>query len=371
MGKAKAAKKPKYYSLTPILSRGAIYNMIIGERSNGKTFACLRYAIERYVQAGEQTAIVRRWDTDYKGKNGQTMFDALAAAGVIEELTGGEWTNVYYWSSRWYLCRYDEEGNRTRVEEPFAYAFAISTGEHDKSTSYPRITTIVFDEFLTRTAYLPNEFVLYMNLLSTIIRDRDNVKIFMLGNTVNKYAPYFKEMGLTHISQMKPGDIDVYRYGEGKLTVAVEYCKARKEGKASDIYFAFDNPKLQMITTGAWEIDVYPHAPYKHLPKDVVFTYFIIWEGTTLQADVIQRGTELYTFVHIKTGDIKDPDRDLVFSPEFSPSPVRRRNILVAYDMIGKKILDQYRRDKIFYQDNEVGELLRNYLMWCKTDRGA
>ena len=37
----------------------------------------------------------------------------------------------------------------------------------------------------------------FMNVLSTIIRDRENIKIFMLGNTVNKYCPYFDEMGLT------------------------------------------------------------------------------------------------------------------------------------------------------------------------------
>ena len=31
----------KYYRLTKILQLNAVYNFIIGERSNGKTFACL------------------------------------------------------------------------------------------------------------------------------------------------------------------------------------------------------------------------------------------------------------------------------------------------------------------------------------------
>lgn len=360
--------KNRYYSLGRILERGAIYNLIIGERSNGKTYACLKYGLERYVRSGEQMAIIRRWDTDYKGKNGQVMFDGLTSNGVIEDLTGGEYTGVYYYSGRWYLCRYDEEGTRTRDDTPFCYAFSINTGEHDKSTSYPGITTILYDEFITRTAYLPNEFILFMNLCSTIIRDRDNVRIFMCANTVNKYCPYFKEMGLTHIQQMEPGDIDTYRYGESKLTVAVEYCKPKKEGKPSDIYFAFDNPKLAMITGGAWEIDIYPHSPYKYRPKDVLLTYFINFDHQMLQCEVIQYEDSLYTFIHRKTGDIKHPDTDIVFTPEYSPRPNYRRNITRPLDKLGQRIASLYKGDKIFYQDNEVGEVVRNYLLWCSKN---
>ena len=56
--------------------------------------------------------------------------------------------------------------------------------------------TILFDEFITKGMYLTDEFMAFMNTLSTIIRQRDNVKIFMCGNTVNKFNPYFEEMGL-------------------------------------------------------------------------------------------------------------------------------------------------------------------------------
>ena len=34
-------EKIKYWSIYPILSKQARYNIIYGERSNGKTFACL------------------------------------------------------------------------------------------------------------------------------------------------------------------------------------------------------------------------------------------------------------------------------------------------------------------------------------------
>ena len=188
----------KYYSLKKILQHNATYNVIFGERSNGKTFAVHEYGLKEFWEHGGQMAIIRRWQDDFIGKRGSTMFDGIVNAGVVERVTNGEWTGIYYFSSRWYLCRY-EDGKRITMETPFAYGFAITSQEHDKSTSYPAVRTILFDEFLTRSAYIPDEFVLFCNVLSTIIRQRDDVKIFMLGNTVNKYCPYFKEMGMKHI----------------------------------------------------------------------------------------------------------------------------------------------------------------------------
>lgn len=360
--------KQKFYSLKNILARDAQYNVIFGERSNGKTYAVLKYGVERFAESGEQLAIVRRWQDDFTGKRGGTMFDALVSNGEISKVTKGEWTGVYYYGSKWFFCRYDEDGKRINHEKPFAYGFAISTMEHDKSTAYPEITTICFDEFLTRTAYLPDEFVLFMNVCSTIIRHRTNVKIFMLGNTVNRYCPYFKEMGLTHVKEMQPGSIDVYRYGDSELKVAVEYTLPNKDGKESDFYFAFDNPKLSMITGGAWEIDIYPHCPVKYTPAEVVYTYFIEFSGDLLQCEIVCHDDLYFTFIHRKTTELKHPETDLIYSTEFNPRPNYRRNITRPMSTLEKKIVEHFKKDKIFYSDNEVGEIVRNYLIWCGKD---
>lgn len=357
--------KSKYYSLKNIISKKAQYNVIFGERSNGKTFSVLEYGIEQYFTTGKQLGIIRRWQDDFIGKRGSVMFSGIEAAGVISRITNGNWTNVYYYGSRWYLCRYNEDGSRQTDEKPLAYGFALSAMEHDKSTAYPDITTILFDEFISRTGYLNDEFVIFMNVLSTIIRDRTDVSIFMLGNTINKYCPYFNEMGLKHIREMKPGDIDIYRYGDSNLTVAVEYTSPKKHGKESDFYFAFDNPKLSMITGGEWEIDVYPHCPRKFKPKDILFTYFIIFDGDILQCEIVFIDDLLFTFIHRKTTPIKDNETALIYSPEFSPRPNYRRKITTPQTKIEQKIADFYKRDKVFYSDNEVGEIVRNYLMFC------
>lgn len=356
--------KSKFYSLKNILSKNARYNVIFGERSNGKTYAVLKYALEQYAKTGKQLGIVRRWREDFTGKRGAVMFDSLISNNEISRITDGEWSGVYYYASRWFLCRHDGD-ERVTDEKPFAYGFAISSGEHDKSTSYPDIQTILFDEFLTRNGYLPDEFVLYMNTLSTIIRNRNDVKIFMLGNTVNRYCPYFNEMGLKHVKDMKPGSIDVYRYGDGDLTVAVEYTQPNKQGKDSDLYFAFDNPKLSMITGGAWEIDIYPHLPTKYIPKEVIFKYYIVFDGDTLECEIIQKEDYIFTFIHRKTTPIKEPEQAVIFSPEYSPYPNHYRRINKSDSALSKKIGWFFKNDKVFYSENEVGEIVMNYLKWC------
>ena len=65
-------------------------------------------------------------------------------------------------------------------KNPFCRAYAISTADTTKGADPGPMKYIVFDEFITRRFYLTNEFVLYQNLLSSIIRNRDKIKIYML-----------------------------------------------------------------------------------------------------------------------------------------------------------------------------------------------
>lgn len=372
MARKKKQSVQEYYDIRPILEENAHYNVIIGERSNGKTYAVLSLIVDNYINDGKQSALIRRMQEDFIGKRGAGLFEPLINNGYIELISAGEWTSVYYYASRWFMCKYveDNKGSVERVTDtkPFMYGFALSQMEHEKGTGYPNVNIILFDEFITRMAYLRDEFVLFMNTLSTIIRSRDDVKIFMLGNTVNKYCPYFDEMGLRHIKEMRQGDIDVYqlKHSSGSiLKVAVEYCKPFEKGKKSDFYFAFDNQKLEMITTGVWEIDLYPHCPYKYKPKNILFTYFIEFDRELLQCEIVMVDGATFTFIHRKTTPLKNPDTDLVFTTRYDARPNYRRKLTKPRLSIEKKIAEYYASDKVFYQDNEVGEIVRNYLLWC------
>lgn len=367
-----------YYSLDKILKKKAQYNVIFGKRSNGKTYAVLERMIKLYFTKGIEGAYIRRNQEDLKGKNGSTLFNNHVQNGLIEKYSKGVWTDIYYYGKRWYFCRYEEDdkGHKQIIkdEKPFCYGFVLSGMEHDKSTSYPRVGLICFDEFLSRSNYLPDEFILLMNCLSTITRLRTNVEIYMLGNTVNKYCPYFAEMGLKNVKTMQQGAIDVYRYGESDLKVAVEYTHPNTgaTGKGN-VLFAFDNPKLQMITHGDWEIDIYPHLPFKYTKEDIIYTYFIEFDGERLQCEIIRGGTDeegkrinaVITFIHLKTSEWKHPEKDVIFSPEISPLKNHYTRITKPVDKRTEKIAECLRKDKVFYQNNEVGEIVNNYLKWC------
>ena len=357
-----------YYNLKNILKKNAVYNVVFGERSNGKTYATLKHGLEQYFKDGSQLAYIRRWKEDITGKRAQAVFSALVENNEIAKLSNGEFTGIHYYTGRFFLCNYDNGKPIYNDNDVIGFLFALTDVEHDKSTSYPKVNNIIFDEFLTNKLYLPDEFVTFMNVVSTIVRRRETVKIFMLGNTVNKYCPYFSEMGLNNIQTMEQGGIDLYNYGESGLTVAVEYCKTDKSNqrKESKKYFAFNNPKLQMITGGAWELAIYPHLPMKYKPLDVLLTYYIDFADNIYSCEIIEIDGVTFTYIHEKTTPIKDIDNSIIYSLEHNPKPNYNRNILSPGTKIQKKITWYFNTHNVFYQNNNVGDGVANYLKICR-----
>ena len=357
----KLGEKIEWYTLEPIKRMKAHYNIIFGERSNGKTFSVLCEIVEQYFKEGKKTNIFRRYEEDFKGNRASTYFTKIVKKGKVFSITKGKWQDIIYKNRAWWLCKLDDNENLIIDTTPFAYAHAISSMEHDKGNDDESVGIILFDEFLTRTGYLPNEFVLFQNCVSTTVRERDDVVIYMLGNTVNKYCPYFNEMGLRHIREMKEGEIDLYTFGD--LRIAVEYT-GNKISKKSDIYFSFDNPALDMIKNGKWETLIYPHMTDNYKQKDIFFTSFIEFDGELLQIEYIcEEG--VYLYIHEKTTPIKK-NNDFVISDKKSISPYIITNIYKCeYDII-KIFLNCYNNDKILYQDNEVGEIVRNMILTHK-----
>lgn len=358
-------KKNNYYNLKKIKNKNAVYNVIIGERSNGKTYALLMEGLKVYWDSGGQMALVRRWKEDIIGKRAGGIFNALNENEEVERVTNGEFTGIHYISGRFYLCNYEKNKAIYNDDDCIGYTFALSDTEHNKSISFPEIKTIIFDEFLTKHIYLQDEFVLFMNTVSTIVRQRKDVKIYMLGNTVNKYSPYFQEMGLKHILKMDQGAIDVYKYGESKLTVAVEYCSSTKSKKENNFYFAFDNPKLKMITGGAWELDIYPHNPIKFKPKNIKFIYFILFNDGIYQCEIVSLDDITFTFIHIKTTELQNKEKDLIYSLDYIPKLNYNRNIYNPINKLQEKVLWYFKTDRIYFQDNTVGDAIHNYLKIC------
>lgn len=361
-------KKTKYYDISHLTKDypDALYYVVFGERSNGKTYSALDYALRNYYQkGGEQFAYLRRFGEDVRKKNLSNLFSAHATNNRLRDLSGGKFSLVDYTSNKFVPYSFVDE-EMVKAPEPIGFAFDLNSMEHYKSTSFPRVTTIIFDEFLSRRGYLTNEFVLFMNTLSTIIRDRNNVKIFMIGNTVNKYCPYFSEMGLTHVKDQKPGTTDIYTYSDTNLNVIVEYCDpmSKRGGKQSDMYFAFDNPQLKMITSGSWEIAIYPHLTTRYRPKDIMYNFFINFDGALLHCELICTDTEYFIFIHPKTTPIKDEENDIIYTNQHNERWNYKIGLMNQSDTLSLIIRKLLSENRVFYSDNETGEVMRNFIMW-------
>ena len=368
MGLFSKKEKSNYYSLEKILSKNAQYNLIFGERSNGKTYAVLNYCLKNYFEKGEKFAILRRYTTDVTPSKIRTFFTAFSLSDdnkptLVQKYSGNAFEKILTQSGYFYPAFYDDDvGRYIKANDWCGVAMSLVESEHYKSTSFPEVTTILFDEFITRQQYLQDEFIIFMNILSTIIRDRKNVKIFMCGNTVNKYNPYFQEMGLKNAMKQVQGTIDVYSYGNSNLKVACEYCGERKN-KESNQYFAFDNPKLNMITNGAWELDIYPHCPCKFDRSDISLSFFVVFNEKILQCDLISHDTGAFIYCHMKTTPIREPENEIIYSLKRDNNPRHFQGLLLRDSRkINKIIMSLIMDRKIFFQDNDVGDIFYNFL---------
>lgn len=382
----------KYYNLDAIRSKDAHYNFIIGERSNGKTTAVLRHIVRDYYETGRRGAIVRQMEEDIKGHKGASLFAGMIDGGMIDELTDGEFQGVKFYNRAYYLGKQDEIGNWSYEKEPFAHIFAISQSIHYKSNSYPNVGTIMFDEFMRQDhMYLVDEVMQFVNLVSTIVRDKDHARIYLVANTVSWNSPYFKKFGLKNVSQMQPGEIATVartnkRPSGGVITtrIAIEYCESTASygGKPSDVYFVgIDDERSNMITDGSFSIPDYPPCPHHFSGENVMMTCWVLGEAI-LRCRLIAVDENVFFFVDTiehfvkRQGDrvgAKEPDweryeflrkeEDLVYSLEFSSDRNHFTNPAMVYgNRRTRWFPDALRANRIFFENNDAGEELMYYL---------
>lgn len=361
------------------------YYMFISGRSDGKSYCVLEMIMYLKEHYGYSGGIIRRWDDDLKPKFADETFKNFRGVNDIvyertkgkynnqtEEISKGRFNTIIYQNRRYYRAKFEEGKDLVVEDTPLAYTFALNMEEHYKSTAYPDIMITLFDEFMTRKTYLEDESIKYFSVISTIVRLRDNLINFLCANTISLYCPYFAELGVKNVKKMDCGDVDTYSFndedGNEVMHLLVHYIKSiDKKYKKSNKYFAFGNPKLKMVTEGKFELAIYPHLKEKFDRVDVKFIYFIDFDDEILQCEIVQKGYNMFTFIHRKTTPIKIEHNTLVFTPNFNQDAIHyRRKITRPIDELGKKILSFYARDLVFYQDNECGNIVENYLEFCK-----
>ena len=137
------SKEIKWYSLDNILKYDSQYYIIMGERSNGKTYAVCKYLIDQFFKHGKQFAYVKRYEEDIKAKYMSEVFTHLEDY-LLEEYHH----RIKFYRGQWLVY---EDGTDGKINEceVIGYAFSIVLVNRTKGTSYPKVDNILFEEFMS------------------------------------------------------------------------------------------------------------------------------------------------------------------------------------------------------------------------------
>lgn len=188
----------KYYDFSVIRSHNGVYNLIPGARGLGKTFGAKEISIIDAINKGEEFIYLRRYKTelaaardsffaDVSFKFPKKEFRIMGNRAQMRDLVDPE------------KYESEEEYNKASKKAKYitiGYFVALSTAQKMKSVSYPKVTKIIYDEFIIEKGalhYLPNEVNAFNNFYVTVDRFQDRVKVYFLANSVSIMNPYFME----------------------------------------------------------------------------------------------------------------------------------------------------------------------------------
>lgn len=201
-----------YYNYNKVISYNALLNILIGSRGVGKTFGASELVVKDFIKNGNEFVYLRRYKTELS-KSMSKFFKALIQENKFPD------------------DKLDVKGNTFYINDNVAgYGVTLSTAQQLKSSNFPKVKTIIFDEFLIESGqghYLKNEVDIFLGLIETISRMR-NVRVFMLANAVTEANPYFLYFDLT-----LPYNNDIRTFKNGLILLQYmnnpEYIEAKKK----------------------------------------------------------------------------------------------------------------------------------------------
>ena len=245
----------KYYSLDEILKHNSQYYIIFGQRSNGKSYAVDKYVLDNYFTKGEEFVIVKRYNDELKRTIAETMLTPLY--DYVFEKYG---YYIRFFQGKWLAS--DDSDLPLSKWYTIGYAQTLNSVDKFKGSQYPKVTTIIFEEFMsTKGDYLVDEVNIFMNIVSTIVRKRTDIKVFLLGNTISKYSPYSESLGI-RLDKIKQGQIidKAIEYNGTITKFTIERTKnvqvidnEKIDGKSIS-YTNFGKKNSKMINFGEFEI---------------------------------------------------------------------------------------------------------------------
>lgn len=351
------------------------YFVGFSERSIGKTTNWLLLGMVMNQLYGTEIQYIRQDVKDIAPKSSANMFDVILQYDYVRKITNDRWNTVVYKSRRWYFANADENGEITeRCNIHFCFMTDIINATQLKSSyNAPYGDFILFDEFIN-LCYYPNEFVRFADLVKTIIRSRQSPIIIMQANTINKESEYFSELGIyEEVQLLGKGDNVIVTSPKG-TNIYVEWIALSKASKKkqyhNSLFFGFANKKLASITGEDWAVGTYPHIPESNTDnfKEIFYNIYIQHNNRYLRLTagyhndigniiIVTKATRVYDDSIILTLDTQIEDPRYVYGDGTKD---------MRYGKLFKRIWLYKMNNKMYYQNNDVGHFVENYLSLCK-----
>lgn len=226
-----------YYTAKHLLSKGALFNFVESDRSDGKTFDIKTRTLYDKKEKGLISIYMRRFKSEideglYSNFFGQVLGDDNPEKEKYrKDFEGWEFKG----SRKGVQCK---RPNSDKWEWIVFFVPLTMSGKL-KSTfdSYvSQIETINFDEYIPLDdRYAHNEMTLLLEFWKSIDRDRDKVQLIILGNRLTPYNPFCDYFNLSF--QLTQDKIRTYR--DGTLAIQIysskEHRAQREKSKFSKL----------------------------------------------------------------------------------------------------------------------------------------
>ena len=333
-----------YYDISEMLKTNAEYMMLLGQRSNGKSYQVKKTVLEDFYFNETKFIYLRRWKADIKQKEVSTYFDDIP----IAKYTNREYNSVRAMNGFIYLCKI-EDGLIVEKREMGRYC-ALNEYERYKSQVFMNYKNIVYEEFITDSIYLNDEPKLLQQFVSTVAR-LDKIRVFLIGNTLTRVCPYFHEWCLENVLKQKQGTIEIYKYhmeDNVEVKIDVEYC-ANTNNKNT----MFFGQAAKQIVTGEWDVKEVPKLPRQLYEYEKIYEVMVVYQAFKFVLELLIEPKEggVIIFVYPYTSNRKI---QRVITDEFSDKPY----ISSKLDIDKKPellMLKALRMDKVCYSDNLTG----------------
>lgn len=381
----KVLSPQKFYDIQDLLKYDADVYMVVSERSNGKTFSTMKYLVEKYYKSGyrDEFVYLRRRSKHIAKNSFIAKWDGFLAQDMISKITNGEYQNILYIDSAktfWLTKQDPETGKWIPHHSPMGYTASLSTADDWYGNEKPFVKTIWNEEFICKKdeSYISNELTAWNNIISSIARTRDDVKLILTGNTTSFHSLYFSYYHKKDTENRKLADLDFGdiihnlwihpRNKKVKLKVVTElakgYEKISGEVKPSDKYFLPEYGK-SMITAGDWDVAEYYKLPirFNSIKVKDALTYYLYYDQEYFKCTIKILKDEICT--HHELTDLKKPPaKSIVFKITESLSPYDFINPLtpITYSKKTEQIRKNYINNRITFDSDETGAVVKQYI---------